>query len=336
MGKSRAYPAWIVVTVLVAISMLGCGDSARIPEEKADLTHPPRAGIDPGLFAGDEQVFSRAFTPTTGLGPQWNGVSCVSCHHDPTPGGSGDRRVSPGLFQEPTPGQAFLLPPSLYGLGFLDFGFVDDAPLEAGCGVDEARGVHGHVGRSGGGATPGLPTRFGSKMQFVNLRAAVARCLYDEIGVTNFGSPNEVTSLPGQPPEASAFEVSELIGFVDGLDVPPKLGEVQAGREAFERVGCAVCHPLARHGTDQCLHDLGDGLAGDWSTKDATAREWGTRPLLGVRFHPLLHDGRAGMSVYAAVLAHRGNGSEANAVVDAFEGLSLLELVELLEFVGAQ
>ncbi|MEZ4410926.1 MAG: di-heme oxidoredictase family protein, partial [Polyangiales bacterium] len=57
-------------------------------------------------------------------------------------------------------------------------------------------------------------------------------------------------------------------------------------------------------------------------------------PLVGLRFaRRLMHDGRAEV-VDAAVRAHRGDGSEANGSVDAFEALSAGERAALVEFVG--
>jgi CxxC motif-containing protein (DUF1111 family) len=47
-----------------------------------------------------------------------------------------------------------------------------------------------------------------------------------------------------------------------------------------------------------------------------------------------MHDGRA-KSIEEAVLAHRAEGSEANAVVDRFEALADADREALLEFVEA-
>lgn len=46
------------------------------------------------LFRRGEELFSRIFTPKTGLGPVFNGQSCAECHSSPTPGGTSDSQGS--------------------------------------------------------------------------------------------------------------------------------------------------------------------------------------------------------------------------------------------------
>jgi len=48
------------------------------------LTGDQRDGFRKGSV-----VFRQAFTPRTGLGPLFNGVSCAGCHNQPVPGGNG-------------------------------------------------------------------------------------------------------------------------------------------------------------------------------------------------------------------------------------------------------
>jgi CxxC motif-containing protein (DUF1111 family) len=51
----------------------------------------PIDGLTPSELAAFERgrlVFSRRFTPGTGLGPLYNATSCASCHSTPVPGGS--------------------------------------------------------------------------------------------------------------------------------------------------------------------------------------------------------------------------------------------------------
>jgi len=83
-------------------------------------------------------------------------------------------------------------------------------------------------------------------------------------------------------------------------------------------------------------NDLADGLPASASVDgEAGSFEWRTAPLIGLRFNrTFMHDGRA-KSIEEAVLAHRAEGSEANAVVDGFEALADTEREALLEFVEA-
>jgi CxxC motif-containing protein (DUF1111 family) len=83
-------------------------------------------------------------------------------------------------------------------------------------------------------------------------------------------------------------------------------------------------------------HDLADGLPSSASVDgEADSFEWRTAPLIGLRFNrTFMHDGRA-RSIEDAVLAHRAQGSEANAVIDRFEALADADREALLEFVEA-
>jgi CxxC motif-containing protein (DUF1111 family) len=45
------------------------------------------------LFDRGEYLFSRVYTPATGLGPLFNGRSCVECHHDPVSAAATSVRV---------------------------------------------------------------------------------------------------------------------------------------------------------------------------------------------------------------------------------------------------
>jgi CxxC motif-containing protein (DUF1111 family) len=77
--------------------------------------------------------------------------------------------------------------------------------------------------------------------------------------------------------------------------------------------------------TDLLLHDLGDGLA------DATAREWRTAPLWGLREGgPYLHDGRAA-SLPEAILWH---GGEATGARGRFAAAGTGERAALLAFLS--
>ena len=80
--------------------------------------------------------------------------------------------------------------------------------------------------------------------------------------------------------------------------------------------------------------DLADGMA-DGVDGEAHSRDLRTAPLIGLRFNrTFLHDGRA-QSVAEAVNLHRGDGSEASDVIDAFLALAPEEQTALTDYVSA-
>src|SRR3990170_7209705 len=69
---------------------------------------PGLADADLAAFAFGKEKFMAVQTPATGLGPVFNGRSCVACHSSPAPGGSGaslDNRVT--RFARQVQGQPF-------------------------------------------------------------------------------------------------------------------------------------------------------------------------------------------------------------------------------------
>src|SRR5258706_12050468 len=89
-----------IIAILLAL-WSGCAIAAELPRPKpappakpaaAPMVGGPvdglgRAGI--ALFNQGKDVFSRVFTPETGLGPLFNNVGCAACHEVPVVGGSG-------------------------------------------------------------------------------------------------------------------------------------------------------------------------------------------------------------------------------------------------------
>ena len=77
---------------------------------------------------------------------------------------------------------------------------------------------------------------------------------------------------------------------------------------------------------------MGKGLADDITQGLATGDMFRTTPLWGVgqrRF--FLHDGRTN-DLLEAIRAHASNGSEANAVIRAFNGLPVSDRQAILNF----
>ncbi len=77
---------------------------------------------------------------------------------------------------------------------------------------------------------------------------------------------------------------------------------------------------------------MGAGLADDVSQGNAAGDEFRTAPLwgLGQRLY-FLHDGRTA-DLLQAIQAHSGDGSEANATINAFNHLSEADKQDLLNF----
>jgi CxxC motif-containing protein (DUF1111 family) len=143
--------------------------------------------------------------------------------------------------------------------------------------------------------------------------------------------------------------VTRTADYIRLLEIPARTAH-PAGAQAFEDVGCAVCHaPSLRTRADYpvpeladvdapiysdlLLHDMGASLGDGIAEGEAGPRDWKTSPLIGLRFQIyFLHDGSA-TSVEDAILRHGEEGSEAAPVVAAFESLDPDERRALVEFV---
>ncbi|MGH8231392.1 MAG: di-heme oxidoredictase family protein [Steroidobacteraceae bacterium] len=128
------------------------------------------------------------------------------------------------------------------------------------------------------------------------------------------------------------------------------------GKTLFVQVGCATCHtPTLMTGTaistgssrnpspalsgqpanlysDLLLHHMGQGLADGITQAAAGPDEFRSAPLwgLGQRAY-FLHDGRTS-DLLVAIEAHRSQGSEANAVIAQYNGLSSAQQQAILDF----
>ena len=137
-------------------------------------------------------------------------------------------------------------------------------------------------------------------------------------------------------------------------DTPGGAPSISNGRSLFVSVGCALCHtPTLKTGdstvaalnkqpanlfSDLLLHNMGPGLADDILQGQAQGDEFRTAPLwgLGQRIF-FLHDGRTN-DLIEAIQEHKSAGnakfgpSEANAVVNNFNGLTERKKQDLLNF----
>jgi CxxC motif-containing protein (DUF1111 family) len=259
--------------------------------------------------------------------------------------------------------------PPVFGRGYIDA--VLDSEIERVAAEQAARGdaitgrVHRVPWQADTDADPrfysytrgstALIGRFGLKARIATVEEFVADALQGDMGIT---SPQRAIELPNPDGladdawpgvDVGAEVANEIADYVRLLRIPTREGPPAPA--SFEAL-CGSCHvPSLRTRDDYAIaalagidapiysdlliHDMGAELADGLSEHDASAREWRTAPLIGLRhLRSYLHDGRA-RTIEEAILLHRGDGSEANAAVDAFERIDPTERADLLEFVSA-
>jgi CxxC motif-containing protein (DUF1111 family) len=265
------------------------------------------------------------------------------------------------------------LGPSVLGRGYLEA--VEDSEIERVAAAQAARtdAIHGtinqvvYASQSNPDPTfnahqPGdmVIGRFGLKARIATLDEFVADALQNDIGITSplrpteFANPDGLTDDLKPGVDATADDVNLRADYVRTIAIPWRAVPDPAAQALFDQAQCSVCHVPAMHTqpgypiavladidapiyTDLLLHDMGDGLSDSLATGDGLAgpRTWRTAPLIGMRFaREFLHDGRA-TTLRDAVLAHDSNGSEAQAAVALFSGLSDADQTTLLDFVGS-
>jgi CxxC motif-containing protein (DUF1111 family) len=204
--------------------------------------------------------------------------------------------------------------------------------------------------------------RFGLKARVATLDDFAADAFQGDMGITSPLRPNEFPNPDGltdddKPGIDVGYDsINRRAMYLRLLAIPVRRTQSEGAR-LFASAGCADCHapslrtradyPVAELAdidapiySDLLLHQMGaelaDGLpAGPDTDGVAGSFEWRTAPLIGLRFNrTLMHDGRA-TNVEAAILAHRGDGSEANASIDLFDGLTSGEREALVTFVEA-
>jgi CxxC motif-containing protein (DUF1111 family) len=241
--------------------------------------------------------------------------------------------------------------------------------LAANAAAKRALGINGRVNRSG---NDGTITRFGWKAQNKSLLIFSGEAYNVEMGITNEAFPQEraeegacqVTTTPNDVTAAGAgggadtLSAIEKFAFFMRFLAPPTPASPTAsttrGRQVFNDIGCALCHtPTLKTGdgtvaalsnqdvilySDLALHAMGPGLADDILQGGAAGDEFRTALLWGVGQRIFfLHDGRT-MDLIEAIRAHKSAGkgkfgpSEANAVVDRFNGLDEQDKQDLVNF----
>jgi hypothetical protein len=225
--------------------------------------------------------------------------------------------------------------PPLFGLGL-----IDDLPDEVLVATAEREppGIRGRVSRMQSGRIG----RFGWKAQTSDLREFVLGACAGELGLEVPGHQQAISplapDLKARALDLTPEEWDALVAYVKALPAPIRLNDhdpasIEAGRHAFEEVGCADCHRpslgnIAGIYSDLLLHDMGPDLISvtvevyygptekvdiPTAASRADGSEWRTPPLWGYRDSgPYLHDGRAG-DLMQAVKAHKGQAGDSAA-----------------------
>lgn len=261
-----------------------------------------------------------------------------------------------GILDEPLPtstsGVGLRSTPDVFGFGLLDA--IPDATVLALADPDDrdGDGISGRAHLLPGGHVG----RFGRKAAVSSLRAFNEGAVLTELGLTTSKLPEE-NSIAGatlpqgvdptdepEMPDADVAAIDDYVRFLAPPAPAPLDREGRAGLQLFTRLGCASCHvpslftgphevrALAhrevRAYTDLLLHDLGPENA-DLCFLDASAAEFRTEPLMGLRHMTrFLHDGRVD-SVEGAIRAHGGEAATSRA---AFLALEAHERRALLAF----
>lgn len=302
------------------------------------------------------QVFEKNWGPSDGAGDHFNAESCVSCHRDPLPGGSGSRddsfillqpagtrpRKLSRLFRDetgsvrqlPPPGGVFRRrTPALFGLGLIEVIPAGQIAARASLQPEGMRGrpvwIDGRLGR------------FGAKANVPDLEEFTEDALHTELGI-----PTEVIATRLRVDGS----LQNLLQYLRGLAPPsprPSWDPDSRGARLFQMLECSVCHVpeyrirletastkneevVIRPYTDLLVHRMGAARSDLSDAPDIRADEFRTAPLWGLASvgPPYLHDGAA-RSLTDAILMH---GGEAQHSADQFKALSAEEKEALLEF----
>jgi CxxC motif-containing protein (DUF1111 family) len=227
-------------------------------------------------IARGQALFTRIYTPETGLGPFYNNTSCISCHNqgglpghgttevvthlwaDKYPGDDSDDSKNPRLMPRYTlPGHAAFpmpttfvhagdrLPPQLMGLGWIEA--VPGEQIVAQPHVDKPEpGQHttplGWVPVKA--EAPRGTLRFGLKPGVATVDEFIIGALQNELGVTTPNRAFDKDDDAVADPEMSISDIVDLANFVALSESParPLPAEFAPGLTHFKTVGCAACH----------------------------------------------------------------------------------------------
>jgi CxxC motif-containing protein (DUF1111 family) len=175
-------------------------------------------------------------------------------------------------------------------------------------------------------------------------------------------TPEDTDNMPTTITANAMSVLSDIEAFANFMRMlaPPVPAAATAsttnGRAQFVSVGCALCHtPSFTTGvavatgssnspspalsnrqvnlfSDLLVHHMGQNLADGITQGSAGPDEFRTAPLWGLGQRVFfLHDGRT-RDLLAAIQAHDSQGSEANAVIQRFNGSSATQQQDVLNF----
>lgn len=263
----------------------------------------------------------------------------------------------------------FRIPTPTFGGGLVEN--TPDSTLQSTAaalsGVRTSLGISGNFNTSG---NDGTITRFGWKAQNKSLLIFAGEAYNVEQGVTNEAFPNERDNTPtcqfnatpedhtnldvtagASPASTFSSDIVNFAGFMRLSAAPqpaPATSVTTLGKQVFAAVGCQGCHAETQKTaasiftgqsnvtfqpfSDFELHDMGSGLADGVAQGAATGQQFRSAPLWGAGQRQFfLHDGRTS-NIVAAIQAHASPGSEANAVIHAFQLLPPASQQALVDF----
>jgi CxxC motif-containing protein (DUF1111 family) len=172
-------------------------------------------------------------------------------------------------------------------------------------------------------------------------------------------TPNDALNFSSSPNTAVISDIEAFANFMRMLAPPtpaPATTSTSNGRTLFTQIGCALCHTpsfttgkaissgsstvpsaalsnqTANLFSDLLVHHMGTGLADGITQGAAGPDEFRTAPLWGVGQRVFfLHDGRTS-DLVQTIQAHASPGSEANQVIGKFNGLSIAQQQDIINF----
>ena len=231
--------------IAILIWPVGCDRLLTEAPDPGDILDGPIEGLTPeelaGFIAGDEQ-FGLPFTPSTGLGPIFNNVSCAACHSgdgrgrpennltrisrgtDPALDVGGPQiqdRAIPGAVPERLPpgvDSSERLPPAVFGVGLIEAIPVADILANADEADSDGDGISGRPNfvvpaefvpatEPGGGAGLQLG-RFSRKAQVSSLLQQTVEAYHQDIGITTDFLPVENVN----PQASQATAAADVVG----------------------------------------------------------------------------------------------------------------------------
>jgi CxxC motif-containing protein (DUF1111 family) len=239
------------------------------------------------------------------------------------------------------------IPTPVFGTGFMEN--IPDTTLVANLAANAQQkaqlGISGHFNTNG---NDGRITRFGWKAQNVSLLVFAGEAYNVEMGITNenFQTERDLNPTCQTAPvpnsiigQNSLLTPNDVLGDIEkfavymrflgapipSTTVPGGADSIAKGRQAFNSVGCALCHTpsLKTDNTtvtafanqdvalfsDLAVHHMGPTLADNVIQGSAGPDEFRTAPLWGVGQRVFfLHDGRTSDLVQAIQLHASGGG----------------------------